>query len=310
MYRSILVSLDGSSFSEQALPLALSLARRTGAALHLAHVLTPVVVYPDVVLANAGLEAQLRDRQRAYLDGVAGRLAAIAPVPVRTALLEGAVAPTIQNHVAAVGADLLVMTTHGRSPLGRIWLGSVADYLVRHVNVPLLLVHPRDPAPEWTSDPAPRHILVPLDGSHLAEEMLEPAAGLAALTDGSLILLRVVRPALPSSFSLDADGVGAGAQRLIDEIEKVQQHLLSEATAYLEGVADRLRGRNLVVRTRVVVEEQPALAILHDAKAGVDLIALQTHGRGGLARLLLGSVADKVIRGAGVPVLVRRPACG
>jgi nucleotide-binding universal stress UspA family protein len=69
-----------------------------------------------------------------------------------------------------------------------------------------------------------------------------------------------------------------------------------------------LRGRGFGVQSRIAVEDQPALAILHEAVApNVDLVALQTHGRGGLARLLLGSVADKVIRGAGVPVLVRRP---
>jgi nucleotide-binding universal stress UspA family protein len=308
MFRSILVPLDGSPFGEQALPLALSLARRAGAMIHLAHVLTSIAVYPDGVLARAGLEVQIHDRQKEYLDGVARRLAAIAPVSVRTALLDGAVAPTLQDHAAAAGIDLVVMTTHGRTPLGRFWLGSVADYLVRHLSVPLLLVHPHDEPPDLHRDAVPRRILLPLDGSPLAEEMIEPAAALAALADGSLTLLRVVRPALPANFSFDTVGVGEGAEHLIEEIEKVHQQLVREAGAYLEAVADRLRGPNLAVRTRVAVEEQPALAILHEAKApGVDLIALQTHGRGGVARLLLGSVADKVIRGAAVPVLVRRP---
>src|SRR5262249_43029544 len=96
---------------------------------------------------------------------------------------------------------------------------------------------------------------------------------------------------------------------VIDRLEELEQQLRRQAHAYLGQVADRLRGRSLRVTTRVAVAEQPATAILQEAEnQGADLIALETHGRGGLSRLFLGSVADKVVRGASVPVLVHRPA--
>jgi nucleotide-binding universal stress UspA family protein len=311
MYRSLLVPLDGSSFGEQALPLALSLTRRAGAALHLAYVIPPpAAIYPEALFAaDAGLEAQLRARQKDYLGGVAKRVEALAPVRVQVAVLDGPIAPTLHDHVAAVSADLVVMTTHGRSAAGRFWLGSVADHLVRHLTVPVLMIRPHDSAPDWDSDPIPRHILLPLDGTPLAEEMIEPASSLAALAGADFTLLRVLRPVLPSPLAVEGVGVGPGTEEIIAQIQRVHEQLRTEAESYLEGIARRLRGQGHPVRTRIAFEEQPALAILNEAvPPAIDLVALQTHGRGGLARLLLGSVADKVIRGAAVPVLIQRPA--
>jgi nucleotide-binding universal stress UspA family protein len=135
----------------------------------------------------------------------------------------------------------------------------------------------------------------------------QPATALAALTGADLTLLRVLRPVLPSNIAYESVGVGAGTEEVIGQIQRVHEQLRTEAEGYLEGMAQRLRGRGHQVQTRIAIEEQPALAILQEAVAPIDLVALQTHGRGGLARLLLGSVADKVIRGASVPVLARRP---
>ena len=93
----------------------------------------------------------------------------------------------------------------------------------------------------------------------------------------------------------------------MDRVEKMHAELKKGATAYLEMIANRLREDGLKVSTRVSVEEQPGVAILDAAKPPIDLIAIETHGRGGLSRLLLGSVADKVIRGSHLPVLVHKP---
>jgi nucleotide-binding universal stress UspA family protein len=308
MYRSLLVPLDGSPFGEQALPLALSLARRAGAALHLVHVLAPVpALYAEALLAAPGLD-DTRSRQQTYLDDLARHLRRLAPVTVHTTVLEGAPAPALQDHAAAVGPDLVLLTTHGRGPLQRFWLGSVADYLVRHLDVPVLLVRPHEAAIDWAADPAPRHILLPLDGSGLAEQMIGPAVTLASLCSADLLLLRAIRPVMPTPLGSEFGSMGPTVEKLIEQIRSIHEQVYQEADGYLEGVAQRLRGRGLTVRTRVVIEDQPALAVLHEAKPpAIDLIALQTHGRGGLARLLLGSVADKVIRGAAVPALVRRP---
>jgi nucleotide-binding universal stress UspA family protein len=155
------------------------------------------------------------------------------------------------------------------------------------VEIPVLLVRPHEPAPGVLPEPlVEEEVVVPLDGSALAEQALGPALGLARLLEAGCTLLRVVESA----------GSPPKAVR-------------EEARAYLEDVAGRLRGQGLSVRPRVVVAPHAAEAIIEQARGG-GLIALATHGRGGLGRMLLGSVADKVIRGASVPVLVYRPGAG
>jgi nucleotide-binding universal stress UspA family protein len=89
-------------------------------------------------------------------------------------------------------------------------------------------------------------------------------------------------------------------------VEKVKERLFREASNYLEQLAASLRSEGLGVRTHVLFAEQPAIGILQEAVKGVDLIAVETHGRHGLPRLLLGSVTDKIVRGASLPVLISR----
>jgi nucleotide-binding universal stress UspA family protein len=223
--------------------------------------------------------------------------------------MKGEVADCIREQAAESGADLVVMTTHGRGPLARFWLGSVADELVRRSPVPLLLVRPRETAPDPGQEPDLGRVLLPLDGSTLAEQIIEPAVALGGLAGAEYTLLRVVRPAVWVHAVLESPDARREAQSLLDRVEDLRRQVLKEAEDYLTGVAQRLRARGLRVQTRVAVDEHPAGAILHEAAAGgAGLIALATHGRRGLSRLLLGSVADKVVRGAPVPVLVHRPA--
>jgi nucleotide-binding universal stress UspA family protein len=310
MYRSILVPLDGSAFGEHALPLALSIARRAGAEVQLLHVHSPLVsIYPEGAFAvDTQLDHELKRRQQTYLEGVAQRLKGLADLRVHPVVLEGAIAPTIRATAESTGAGLVVMTTHGRGALARVWLGSVADHLIRDLPMPLLLVRPGESAAEFTPEPVLKHLLLPLDGSPLAEQMLEPAVALGSLMDATYTLLRVIRPVIPGPEAPDYAGVRLWAEHLIAQMAKLEAEARKEAEAYLEAVAGRLRARSLRVQTRVAVEDQPAAAILHEAvPPAADAVALATHGRRGLARLFLGSAADKVIRGASVPVLVHRP---
>jgi nucleotide-binding universal stress UspA family protein len=312
MYRNILVPVDGSPFGEAALPLALSLARRSGAVLHLVHVMPPIgTIYSEAPLyIDSSLEQELfehqRERNQAYLDGLARKLGARASVVVKTALLAGDIPLLLRTHAIDTHADVVVMTTHARGPLGRFWLGSVADDLVRKLPMPLLLVRPGEKVTEFEPEPAPRHILVPLDGEPMAEQMLERAVEVGTLMEADYTLLRVIRPVLPTPYTAEGASMAQIAQSLIEETNKIQEQIAKEAREYLEKVAGGLRQRGLKVNTRVVVEEGVALAILHQAQS-TDLIALCTHGRRGLTRLFLGSVADKVIRGGHLPVLVFRP---
>ena len=177
MFRSLLVPLDGSSFAEHALPWALSIARRTGAALNLAQVHTMALFYDSTDLPA---DAAIREQEVANLQDVAKRLADVSPVRVNSALLDGPIPDALHAHAKSVNADLIVMTTHGRGALSRLWLGSVADRLVRRTPVPILLIRPKEGSSDIAQDPVLQRILVPLDGSALAEQILEPALALGS----------------------------------------------------------------------------------------------------------------------------------
>jgi nucleotide-binding universal stress UspA family protein len=315
MYRSLLVPLDGSKFAEHALPLALAVARHSGAALRLVAVASPIAeVYVEgAFFASADLESQLRRQLGDYLDGVVGRLSARTSTPVFASVLGGEVASTLCEHASQTSTDLVVLATHGRGPLGRFWLGSVADELVRHLPMPVLLARPSEEEPDLGREPKLGRVLLPLDGTPLAEQIIEPAVNLASLMPaGEWTLLRVIKPTfLREGPALEAGierGVEPEARALLTHTHTLQAGFQQQAEQYLATVAERLRGRGLRVQTQIAEEEQPAVAILREAKtAHAGLIALATHGRRGLKRLILGSVADKVIRAAHLPVLVQRP---
>jgi nucleotide-binding universal stress UspA family protein len=293
MYRAILVPLDGSTFGEHALPLALSVARPGGAELHLVHSHVADLLRTD----GEKLDAEQQERERAYLSGVAERLAASSGGPITTALLDGPVAEAIAAYAEAEGIELVVLTTHGRGAFSRAWLGSVADRLLRRLPMPMLMVRPHEAAPaEIASPPRISHLLVPLDGSKLSEGILPHALALGRPSGAAYTLLQVVE--LP----LTDYGFGTFPLSAIDIDARI-----AAAHQYLGRVAAPLQAEGLQVMTNVIVG-WPALSILDYARDhAVNLIALATHGYSGAARLFLGSVADKVLRGAAVPVLLWRP---
>jgi nucleotide-binding universal stress UspA family protein len=191
--------------------------------------------------------------------------------------------------------------------MGRFWLGSNTDELIRTLPIPLIAVHPGEGSPDLSKEQRVQHMLVPLDGTPLAEDILESATAFAKAMGADMTLLRVVTPVYPVTLPAEPAIFGSVATDIMDRVEKMHADLRKDATAYLETVANRVRADGVTVHTRVTVEEQPGVAILEAAKPPIDMIAIETHGRGGLSRLLLGSVADKVIRGSHVPVLVHKP---
>jgi nucleotide-binding universal stress UspA family protein len=181
-------------------------------------------------------------------------------------------------------------------------MGSVADKLVRRLPMPVVLTRPHDETLdllEQVHERAVEHVLIPLDGSALAEEILEPALELGTPMGARYTLIQAINPPVlgyaPAAYAVGLD-------------EQVLAQWRAEAQAYLDEVAARLRSQGHRVDRQIMIGP-PAVAILDYARAhAVDLIALATHGRGGVARMLLGSVADKIVRGAGMPVLLRRPS--
>jgi len=300
--RTVLLPLDGSPFAERALPFATALARRSGGTLRLAlvHRLPAPPATRDAVRVYAAMENAVRKAEHAYLRGIAARAAATLGRPVRSVILEGPVARALQDHAHDIGADLVVMTTHGRGPVQRAWLGSVTDRLVRSLEVPLLLVPPPGPAGEAKAgEPTIARVLVPLDGSPRAEAALAPAAAVARLFNAELQLVQIVAPVVVVT---EPPALPTG---LDDELTAIRK---GAAQDYLDDLADRLRTEGLPATATAVLGAGAAATLLELARPGqIDLVAIATHGRAGVPRLLLGSVADKLVRAAELPVLVCRP---
>jgi nucleotide-binding universal stress UspA family protein len=299
--RRILVPLDGSSLAEQALPQAARLAVRDQAALHVVQVHVPVVHGEFPVLAAA--DDALRAEEQRYLDSIARRLRERHGVEASTSLLRDPVQDALSDYSATKRIDLVVLTTHGRTGLRRAWLGSVADAMVRESVVPVLMVRPSAARKGARRAPTFTRILVPLDGSRSAEAILSHAVAIGAPDRGELVLIRVVHPVtIPVQRYADDDSA------TWPEAE-VTERLVTEANAYLEAIAGRLRRRrpSMAVTIRVYVDRRPARAILRAATHfDARLVAMTTRGRGA-TRLLVGSIADKVLRAGSVPLLLYRP---
>jgi nucleotide-binding universal stress UspA family protein len=302
MYHSIMVPLDGSSFSEYALPYALSIARQSLATLHLTYVRVPATpVSKEARFAEKPIHDQEHTHVQSYLQQLGQVLSERWEVPIIVTVLEGVPADALRKRAQDLGVDLIVMATHARGPLPRLWLGSVANALVRMAPAPLLLVRPREEPCDLLESLRERifqRILIPLDGSLMAERALEPAMTLGALMGAEYTLLQAVAPPMLGY---------APATRAAQLDEWMLRQWQDEVTGYLEQIAAPMRARGLTVTTTAPLGH-PAAAIQEHAHAhAIDLIAMATHGRGGIGRVILGSVADEVVREAGVPVLLCRP---
>jgi nucleotide-binding universal stress UspA family protein len=290
MATTIVVPLDGSPLAERALPYVRALARASGVRIVLVRaVLAHTLPGTDPTDAQAAAVQQAEDE----LAAVAERLWAEGLAAERH-VYYGEASEAILETAHYQHGDLIAMSTHGRTGLGRWVYGSVADRVLQRTGVPLLLVPATTERP-WPTDRPPR-FLVPLDGSEFAEAALQPAGELAATLGAELVLLRVVEPIVP----LVADGTVYANAFEVDE---------ERATAgeYLERVAAplRARGQRVTLQTEV---GQPSVTIVETARErDVDLVVMATHGRGGLARVVPRSVATGTLQRAQTPLLLVRP---
>jgi nucleotide-binding universal stress UspA family protein len=302
LFQSILVPLDGSPLAEQIIPLALEIARaaRSKVRLVLAHQTPQPPVDPNSSQLYVSTDLAMRKVEREYLNTLRTRLRKSSGQQISAVTIDGPAGPTLGKYVQDVGADLVAMTTHGRGGLRGAWLGSVADHLIRSLKIPVIVARAREGMSTRPDPPKIAEILVPLDGSPLAEAALAPASAIAGLFGAELLLVQVVWPL--SAGSLLQVPLPSGYDTEVLGVER------KETQRYLDGLANDLRHRGVGVRATVVVGHNVAEALLELAHPQrIDLVAIATHGRGGIQRLILGSVADKMIRGAGPPVLVVRP---
>ena len=280
----ILVPLDGSVVSEAILPMAEALARDYGAELLLLR-----AVRARTVPGSDALALKRVGEAEAYLKRIANELQGRGLPRVRWSVGYAKPEQAIAEAAARNHVDLVAMTTHGRSGFGRLLLGSVAESLVRQAPAPVLLVRGQ---PSWNPLGITK-VLVPLDGSELSAAILPVVERLAGPLDLSIVLLHVVEPLSPSAM--------AEVATRLEEMTALRE---ADAEGYLSKVANDLQAKGLRVRHEVRVG--PAVDVIQEfaQEEKIGLIAMTTHGRTGLGRLFFGSVAERVVRAATVPVFL------
>jgi nucleotide-binding universal stress UspA family protein len=303
VYRAIVVPLDGFATAERAVPVAARLARSSRAKVHLVHVVDLLAVPPYAEGAPSsewwsGGAVRLAE---SYLQRLAEVSSTTYGVEFTTALLPEPIVSSLLSYADRVDAGLIVTTTHGKAPLQRLWVGSVADELARSATCPVLFLRASEVVPAERAEDRFRRILVPLDESPLSESVLPAALALAKAEQAGITLLTAWAPH-PMWLATDA---------LMPPPVPTPPHTVQEEVlAYLESVAATLRDDDMDVRTEVVNAGPGSVAdaILEFERSNdIDVVALSTHGAGGLRRLLIGSVADKLLRASTKPVLLYRP---
>ncbi len=346
MYRKVLVPLDGSALSSAVLSRIRPIARCSGARVVLLRVVPEIgmrigapapptdaqlAAQPDAPLETVPLEiAHYESAAREYLDRVAAELAA-AGIVTHTRVVTGPVAEGILDVANEEGVDLIAMSTHGRGGLGRFLLGSVASQVAHYAKMPVLLVR------AMTDEQAPaeysyRKILVPLDGSDFSHAVLPHAREVAVCVGAQVIMLQAIPEPEPEASEAhwmltfggpasigEVPGEGGlrpgmdplvrrqWAESIRAELVRRTEYEMEAAQSNLNAAASVFKSAGVPVETMIQVG-RPAEVILDAATANaVDMIAMATHGRSGIQRLLLGSVADRIVRHAHVPVLMVRP---
>lgn len=293
MFAHLLVPLDGSPLAESVLPMTGALAQTLGSQVTLLHVIergAPVAIHGARHLTDA-------DRAEAYLADAAKQLPPGTRVSrhVHT-VKEHDLPKSIADHAAELGADLIVLCTHGRRRLRHRLLGGVAQRVAARGRGPILLVPPGEVGAAAFRG---QTMLVPLDGQAAHEQGLEPAAGLARACRASLHLLAVV----PTLGTLTGEHAATG-QILPGATAALLELDEDRAEAYVTDVVARLAKTGLSV-TAEVGRGDPTAMILETAKRiEADLIVLGTHGRSGLDAFWSASVAPRIAGKAEVPVLL------
>jgi nucleotide-binding universal stress UspA family protein len=306
MFQKVMVPLDGSPLAEQALGQAAAIARAAGAVLDLVLVHEPL---PFAGFGDSPWEDYRWTQHETYLEAIAREMTSGASMPITRAVLAGDPADMICRRAWEIDADLVVMTTHGRTGLSRAWMGSIADRVLRHSSVPVLMLHPiAGKARETAARHLFKRILVALDGSAVAAGILPAASALARCGDARLVLLHVVQP-VPQIIAAPMVGgmYPPAAYPPIVPDAAATSRLAAEAKRRLDEAARTVGDRQLECEAHVVVADHVAQAILDAALGhGADAIAMATRGRGA-SRLFMGSVADKVLRASRLPLLLLRP---
>ncbi|MFP8953769.1 universal stress protein [Natrialbaceae archaeon A-arb3/5] len=294
-FDTLLIPTDGSDPAEAAARRGFDLAEQFGADVH-------VLSVADSSIATgtgySGDSASIRSRLRRKADARSRSLTERASdrgLDATAAVREGIPAKEIVSYANDQGVDAIVIGTTGRSGLTRAIVGSVADKVVRTATVPVVTITP-DAAKEPPTEPTVESILCPTDGSELTATATHHSLTAADQLEATVHFLSVVDSDLEERLGT-----------LIDDDTNLSSDLHEQAETYLESLATRGRDSDLEVVT-ATRDGDPAEEIIEYVNAeGINLIAMGTAGRGGFERALVGSVTDRIIRTASVPVLTVRP---
>jgi nucleotide-binding universal stress UspA family protein len=287
MLQHILVGLDGSPLAESILPYVNILAKSLGAEVTLLHVVQlseemqrdkPARLLQSTIRYG---ETQARD----YLTRVAQRLTE-GGIKVRNQVVSGDAAAELVRSAEQAGIELIALATHGRSGLKRWVYGSVAEKVLHTTHTPLLLIRPTEE--QATALQELTQIVVPLDGSPLAEAALPVAEWLAARLQVPLVLVRVV------------------AVLVLESSPQLLESLQEAAEGYLHQLATRMRDMGISVHTEAPVGLSADKIVGYTHEHPGSLVVMTSHGRTGLAGLVLGSVARRVVQLGHTPTLIVR----
>jgi len=296
MYERILVPLDGSEVAEVALPYAEQLAGRLGSEIILMSVSRSTDEQDEQVLRSylqKTVEAA-RDESARYLGKPAGEAITIEPM-----VLVGDPAESIVDYADRSDVGLIVMATHGRSGIRRWALGSIADKVLRATKQPVVLIRAKGARPDVREKGVLSKALVPMDGSKEGETVIPYIENLASKLGAEITLLQVVAIAYHVYISGDAP---AQIPYTLEEMEPLK----AGAASYLEKMASGLKERGVAVKCEVRVGAAGQEIIRLAEEINADVVAMSTHGRSGVGRLVFGSVAERVVRSGSTPVLLVR----
>ncbi|HRN69155.1 MAG TPA: universal stress protein [Promineifilum sp.] len=303
-FRNILVPLDGSELAEKALEpanqIAMAMVQRGKEApvvkLTLLRALSPMALLAADPYLYDEMMRMSEDEARAYLNHIASTLTASAVV-IETRIVSGSPADAIVQYAEDNKADLIVMSSHGRTGSRRWVYGSVAEKVMHHAPCATVIIRAHVDVSMFQN----KKILVPLDGSELAERALEPAMALARAVNSNVYLLRVVAAREPVPESMTPTG-----ERVAAALDAADLEERGEAEAYLQSVYSRYENTHLFFDVQTTAGDVADRIVTYADTNQIDLIVISSHGRSGLGRWLHGSVAEKVLRGATCATLIMR----
>ena len=301
MYKNIMAPVDLSPIENPAISVATRLAREFDATLHLVRAVAPPVIIQPIPPMKAfeiteQALAEEHEACRRKLEALGAEVEKESGVRVQTTIKDGRVTQSLRDHAAEIGADLIVMTSHSRGGLERLNLGSVTDYLIRNTHIPVLVVKPDVPLFDEAAEVTAR-IVVPLDGSEMAQEILPQVVALASALKATVTLLQVLTPQTYSQ------------KRIVQPGLPWWDADIAAADAYLSGQAEFIAASGVTVTTDVTLNTDVPAAILDYAiRNKASCLAVATNGVGGIRRFVFGTVADELTRKSPISLLVFHPS--